>query len=101
MRRILIGLTASALSVVGLMGSAGTASAHESRGHAARAHAYYHDHGRRFSGGYYYVGRDHPHWGRCVWDVTCHRYNYWDPYLGIWYYWYAPGGCWYPVTYCP
>ena len=63
--------------------------------------AYYRAHGVRFSGGYYYPGRSHPHWAYRAWDARHHRYNYYDPYLRCYYHWYAPGGCWYPGTYCP
>jgi hypothetical protein len=100
-----MGLTVGGLCIAGLVGTAGTADArdghHDGRHHEVRTHPYYHDHGHRFSGGYYYTGRYHPNWGRRVWDATCHRWNYWDPYLNIWYYWYAPTGVWYPVTFIP
>jgi hypothetical protein len=95
MRRILIGLTAGVLGVLGL---AGTASAHPPRGHA-RAH--YVDHGHRFKGGYYYTRYEHPQWERRVWDAGCHRWHYWDPCLHVWYYWCPQANCYYPTSYCP
>jgi hypothetical protein len=96
MRRALLGLAACALS---LSLAAGAADAH---GPAARAHAAYcEQHGVRFSGGYYYAGRHHDHWSCRVWDAGCGRYHYYDPHLRCWYYWYAPGSCYYPVSYCP
>jgi len=101
MRKLVLGLTASVLGLT----FAGTADARPvahhgyGRGHHER-HAYYESHARRFKGGYYYVGHQN-HWSRRVWDARCHRWNYFDPGLGIYFYWYAPGNCYYPVTYCP
>jgi hypothetical protein len=95
MRRLGIGLIAGVLGVVGL---AGTASAHEHRGHG---HAYHQGHGHRFSGGCYYGRHDCPVWGRRVWDSRCNRWQYWDSGLCVWYYWCPQDSCYYPITYCP
>ena len=55
--------------------------------------------GKRFVGGWYYPGKQHNHW-------TYNRYwakygcvCYWCPYTHSYYYWYAPAGCYYPVSY--
>ena len=97
MRRLLIGLSAGALAVVGLAASPSTASARESHGHGGRA--YHGDHGHRFKGGYYYGRYEHPRWERRVWDARCGRWQY--CFEGVWYYYYVPGSCYYPITYCP
>ena len=63
---------------------------------------YYRAHGVRFTGGYYYTGKYHPHWGGRVWNARYGRYHYWDPYLRCYYYWYAPRACYLPVDVpCP
>ncbi len=100
MRRIVIGLAASALGIVALAGTA-DASSHGGHRPAAHSHSYYRDHGQRFRGGYLYRGRDHHHWTRTVWDPVCRRYQYWDPSLSVWYYWYPADNCYYPVSYTP
>jgi len=100
MRRIVIGLAASALGIVALTGTA-DASPRGGHGRAAHGHASYHGNGHRFSGGYYYRGRDQHHWTRTVWDPVCHRYQYWDPDLNVWYYWAPAYDCYYPITYTP
>ena len=97
MRRILL---SAAAGVVGLA-LTGAAQAHEPSHHPGPARVYYRDHGHRFSGGYYYIGHDHHHWSRQVWDAHYHRYQYYDPYLRCWYYWYPAGNCYYPVGYGP
>lgn len=97
MRRVFLFLGVCVLG----FGLAGTASAHEGShyGHGRGHGGYYRDHGVRFSGGWYYRGRDHHHWSRTVWDARCHRYNYYDPYLHCYYYWSPVANCYYPVTY--
>jgi hypothetical protein len=108
MKKLLFGLAAVALLGLGTM--TGTADAAPSHGHRGGYHggyhggyrgAYYTHYGVRFSGGYYFRGYDHHHWGRRVWDPVHCRWNYWEPNLQVYYYWYAPGSCYYPVSYCP
>ena len=104
MKKLLLGLVAAGgLCLGGLTGTAD--AAHRPTGHVVRVvhttRAYHVTHGVRFSGGYYYRGRDHHHWTRRAWDPVHRRWNYWDPNLNVYYYWYAPGNCYYPVTYCP
>ncbi len=94
MRRILLTVAACAL---GLTMTTSTAEAHPPR--HAPVRIYYHDHGVRFNGGYYYVGRNHHHWSYKVWDAGCHRDNYYDPYLKCFYYWDVARGCYYPIGY--
>ncbi len=96
MRRVLLGLACA----LGLALSAGAAQAHGYHGHVSGA-AYYHNHGVAFSGGWYYPGYHHNHWSHCVWNARYGRYHYFDPYLRCWYYWNAPGNCYYPVPYAP
>lgn len=56
-------------------------------------------HAKAFGGGFFYPGLAHRHWTyRCFWPkygCVC----YWCPYTLAYYYWYAPGGCYYPVGY--
>ncbi|MGL4550001.1 MAG: hypothetical protein ACRC33_02340 [Gemmataceae bacterium] len=59
---------------------------------------YYHTHGVRFSGGYYYGGRDHSHWGHRHWDAGFRRYHYYDPYLRSYYFWCPERVGYYPVA---
>jgi hypothetical protein len=60
---------------------------------------YHKIHGTSFSGGIFYSGHHHNHWGyQCYWPAyrtTC----YWDPYVSCYYYWCESAGCYYPITY--
>jgi hypothetical protein len=47
---------------------------------------YYVTHGVRYAGGYYFRGHGHHHWGRRVWSPVYHRYQYYEPALGVWYF---------------
>ncbi|NBO92035.1 MAG: hypothetical protein EBV06_06935 [Planctomycetia bacterium] len=58
---------------------------------------YYHAHGIRYTGGYYYPGRTHTHWEHRRWDPVYARYHYFDPYLRVYYY-YCPSRLgYYPI----
>lgn len=54
--------------------------------------------GVKFTGGYFYKGRDHRQWSqRCFsrkWNCWC----WFCPSARVWYYWYAPGACYYPIS---
>jgi hypothetical protein len=113
MRKIVLSIAAG-IMCLGLTSAAADArDVHHGRPVAVRGHvvapnhvvhtgpAYFHDHAVRFSGGYYYRGFDHNHWARRVWDPVHRRYQFWDSGLNTYFYWYAPGNCYYPVTYCP
>ena len=93
---------------LGLSLTAGAAHAGGYHGHAAHAGGYHgHSvgHGRpyyatagvRFSGGYYYKGQSHSHWGPRVWNARYNRYHYWDPNLSCYYYWSPAQSCYFPV----
>jgi hypothetical protein len=97
MYKTFLALTAGILGLV----LAGTAEARPVHGRHHERHAYKHVHPARFKGGYYYGAHAHPDWSRRVWDARYNRWNYWDPTLQVYFYWYAPGNCYYPVTYCP
>lgn len=56
--------------------------------------------GTRFSHGYYF-GRNHFYWNRRYWSSRYGCYCYWNPYASGWYYWCAPGNCYYPISYIP
>ena len=103
MRRLFLGLTAGALGIVGLAATPGIASAREFHGHGHSYHREYghREYGHRFRGGCYYYRSDCPVWTRRVWNAGCCRWEYLDPCLNVWYYYYAPGGVYYPITYCP
>jgi hypothetical protein len=62
---------------------------------------YHLTYGRKFSGGYCYVGNTHQHWVSTIWAPDCGCYTYYCPYTSVWYYWCQPDGCFYPVSYCP
>jgi hypothetical protein len=55
--------------------------------------------GHRFSHGYFYRGANHRHWTSRCWSrrygCACYR----CPSAHSWYYWCAPQGCYYPVSY--
>ena len=59
---------------------------------------YYRSNGVRFSGGYYFVGRNQPHWSVTKFSPVYNTTIYLDPGLNVWYYWSAPAGRFYPVT---
>jgi len=100
MRRLFIGLTAGALGIVGLTATPSIASARENHGHS-HGRVSHRESGHRFRGGYYYHRHDCPVWTRRVWNAGCGRWEYLDPGLNVWYYYYTPGDCYYPITYCP
>ena len=104
-----------AAGVLGLTLVAGTAEAGGRHGHGShRGHSGHYRHGGhyshrghgryhsvRFKGGHYYRGRSNHFWTRRVWDVRYRRYIYWNPVYSCYYYFYEPGDCYYPVSYCP
>ena len=90
-------MLATALCVLGLF-AATPAQAAPIHG-PTHGHAYYHTHGVRFSGGYYYHGYNHSHWGHRTWDPVYRRYNYWDPSLRVYFYWCPVRGGYYPCGY--
>lgn len=56
-------------------------------------------HGKQFSGGTFYSGRDHHHW--TYWGYS-QRYGcmcYWCPDTRCYYYWCPSAMCYYPVSY--
>jgi hypothetical protein len=60
--------------------------------------SYFSHYGTRFSHGYYF-GRNNFYWNRSYWYSRYGCYCYWNPYASSWYYWYAPGSCYYPISY--
>ena len=102
MKKTLIAVAAAVACVIGLgvaneakAGVVVRASVGKHYGHD-RGPSYYRDHGVHYSGGYYFRGRNHDHWGHRVWDSHYHRYNYWEPNLRIYYYYDAGLGGYYP-----
>jgi hypothetical protein len=103
MRRFLL-----SAAVVGLsLALGGTAKAGD-RGHSHgsfkgsfSSSSYHVKFGTKFSGGYYYKGRDHNHWSRRSWDDRYGCYRFYCPYTYCYYYWCEPDGCYYPWDYCP
>lgn len=59
---------------------------------------YSYRYGTRFSHGYYF-GRRNFYWNRRYWSRRYGCYCYWNPYMSSWYYWYAPGNRYYPLSY--
>lgn len=70
-------------------------------GNANRVHNYHLQHGAKFQHGYFYRGRHHSHWTVIRFDPRYGCDLYFDPDLGVWYYWCAPDLCFYPVCYVP
>ncbi len=57
--------------------------------------------GQKFSGGYFYPGRNYNHWSSRCWNPNYNCYTYWCPTTSCSYYWCQPDNCFYPVSYCP
>jgi hypothetical protein len=66
--------------------------------HFPTGHSYFSHYGTRFSHGYYFR-RNNFYWNRSWWSDRYGCYYYWNPYASGWYYWYAPGSCYYPISY--
>jgi hypothetical protein len=63
-------------------------------------YANYHlTHGKVFSGGYCYPGKNHTHWAYHGWSKKYRCECYWCPSTCQYYYWCEPQACYYPVTY--
>ncbi len=60
--------------------------------------AYFSHYGTKFSHGYSFR-RNNFYWNRSYWSSRYGCYYYWNPYASGWYYWYAPGNCYYPISY--
>jgi hypothetical protein len=59
---------------------------------------YYQTHAVRFSGGYYFAGYNHHHWGHRNWDARRGCYVYWEPSLRIYFYYDNARGGYYPCN---
>ena len=64
-------------------------------------HHYHLKFGKRFQFGYKYVGKVHHHWTKKIWIAKYGTYCNYCPHTHKLYYWCAPHGCFYPVSYCP
>jgi hypothetical protein len=91
LKKVFLGVAALVLGLA----VTGTASAANHGGPGPRP--YYATAGVKFSGGYYYKGHNHNHWGGRVWNARYGRYHYWDPYLKCYYYWAPDRGGYFPV----
>ena len=60
---------------------------------------YHRTHGRSFSHGFYYQGRNHYHWSHYCWWGRYGCYAYWCPSTSCYYYWSETASCYYPVSY--
>jgi hypothetical protein len=58
----------------------------------------FNNYGTKFSHGYYF-GRNNFYWNQRYFSSRYGCYCYWNPYVSSWYYWYAPGSVYYPVSY--
>jgi hypothetical protein len=110
MRRFLTNVALATVAMLALTATTKAADKHgpsNSRGSRVdrdrRDHRENHDYvrrfGTRFDYGYFYSGREHRHWTySCYWtDYGCDCH--YCPYTACWYYWYASGSCYYPVSY--
>jgi hypothetical protein len=71
-----------------------------SGGTTASSHRGYHQaHGKSFSHGTYYQGRNHYHWSNYRWSAQYGCYTYYCPSTSVYYYWSEPTQCYYPVSY--
>jgi hypothetical protein len=61
-------------------------------------HAYLTTYGTKFSHGYYF-GPSNFSWTKRSWSDRYGVWTYWNPYASAWYYWSAPQGFYYPVSY--
>jgi hypothetical protein len=60
---------------------------------------YHRTHGRSFSHGYYYQGRNHHQWSNYRWSSRYGCYTYYCPSAQVYYYWSEPTQCYYPMSY--
>jgi hypothetical protein len=58
--------------------------------------SYYQSHGVKFSGGFYFKGKHHNHWGHRKWDGYRRCYVYWEPTLLVYYYYNESQDAYYP-----
>jgi hypothetical protein len=98
MKRFLMSVALSATLLTSLA-SANPAEKGEYR--PERSSTYHERHGKPFSGGYYYAGREHKHWKSCYFDKRYGCYAYLCPSTKVYYYWCKPDDCYYPISYCP
>lgn len=61
--------------------------------------SYHLTHGKSFSGGYFYPGRNHSHWSYSGYSQRYGCTCYWCPYTSCYYYWCPSATCYYPVSY--
>jgi hypothetical protein len=59
-------------------------------------HGFY---GSKFKYGWYFPGKYHYHWSKRWYSPSYKCWFFYCPRTYVWYYWYAPGVCYYPVTY--
>jgi hypothetical protein len=62
---------------------------------------YHRKHGKEFSWGYAYFGREHRHWTSCYFDERFGCYLYFDPSTQVYYYWCERDVVFYPINHCP
>jgi hypothetical protein len=98
MKRFLMSVALSAMFLTSLNT---TKAAEKGNSRPERSSAYHERHGKPFSGGYYYAGREHNHWTSCYFDKRHGCYAYLCPSTKAYYYWCKPDDCFYPVSYCP
>jgi hypothetical protein len=60
---------------------------------------YHMTHGRSFSHGTFYEGRNHYHWTHYTWWPRFGCYAYWCPSTSCYYYWSETASRYYPVSY--
>jgi hypothetical protein len=58
--------------------------------------SYHQSHGFKFSGGFYFKGKHHNHWGHRKWDSYRRCYVYWEPTLLVYYYYNESQDAYYP-----
>jgi hypothetical protein len=99
MNKTLFAVLAGVVCLVGL-GTASEANAAGVVRHqtVVTSRPYYQSHAVKFSGGYYFAGRDHHHWGHRTWDARRRCYTYWEPSLQVYFYYDVARAGYYPCN---
>jgi hypothetical protein len=96
---IVAGTTFAEPRSTGRSTSSTTASSHRDTKNLGSSRDYHRTHGRSFSHGYFYEGRQHSHWTNYRWSSRFGCYTYFCPSTSCYYYWSEPTQCFYPVSY--
>ncbi len=68
------------------------------QGRSGSERNYHTEHGKKFSHGYFYYGKEHSHWSYSCWFPRYSCECYYCPSACCWYYWCEPRCSYLPVT---